>query len=43
MKGFITIDEFHAHLHDNMSIMVGGFMAVGTPEALIDEIVKLNI
>jgi len=31
------------HLFDGMSIMVGGFMAVGTPELLIDEIVKHNI
>jgi acetate CoA/acetoacetate CoA-transferase alpha subunit len=27
---------------DGASLMVGGFMAVGTPERLIDEIVRQN-
>jgi acetate CoA/acetoacetate CoA-transferase alpha subunit len=43
MKEFITIEQFHHHLHDGLHIMVGGFMAVGTPEKLIDEIVKSNV
>ncbi|MCD6482548.1 MAG: 3-oxoacid CoA-transferase subunit A [Candidatus Izimaplasma sp.] len=43
MKNIIKITDLKNHLFDGMSIMVGGFMAVGTPELLIDEIVKLNI
>jgi len=43
MKNIIKITDLKNHLFDGMSIMVGGFMAVGTPELLIDEIVKLNV
>ena len=43
MKEIIKITDLKNHLFDGMSIMVGGFMAVGTPELLIDEIVRLNI
>ena len=43
MKEIIKITDLKDHLFDGMSIMVGGFMAVGTPEQLIDEIVRLNI
>ncbi len=43
MKKFIDISDLKNHLFDGMSIMVGGFMVIGTPELLIDEIVKLNI
>ncbi len=43
MKEIIKLSELKNHLFDGMSIMVGGFMVVGTPELLIDEIVKLNI
>ena len=43
MKEIIKISDLKNHLFDGMSIMVGGFMAVGTPELLIDEIVRLNI
>lgn len=39
----IDIDQFKTHLKDGMSIMVGGFMAVGTAEALIDAIVETNV
>lgn len=35
--------EFISKLRDGMSIMVGGFMAVGTPENLIDEIINSNL
>ena len=42
MKDFIKKTQLKDHVFDGMSIMVGGFMAVGTPEELIDEIVKLN-
>jgi acetate CoA/acetoacetate CoA-transferase alpha subunit len=43
MKEIIKITDLKNHLFDGMSIMVGGFMAIGTPELLIDEIVRLNI
>ncbi len=43
MKKIIKIEELKNHVFDGMSIMVGGFMAVGTPEALIDELVKINV
>jgi len=43
MKEIIKLSELKNHLFDGMSIMVGGFMTVGTPELLIDEIVRLNI
>ena len=43
MKEIIKIEELKNHVFNGMSIMVGGFMAVGTPEALIDELVKINV
>lgn len=43
MKKLIDIKELKNHVFDGMSIMVGGFMAVGTPEELIDELVKINV
>lgn len=39
----IDIEEFKKHLKDGLSIMVGGFMAIGTPEILMDAIVESNI
>lgn len=38
-----SIDEVMEHIKDGMTIMVGGFMGVGTPEMLIDAIVKQNV
>jgi acetate CoA/acetoacetate CoA-transferase alpha subunit len=43
MKKLIDIKELKNHVFDGMSIMVGGFMAVGTPEELIDELVMINV
>lgn len=43
MDKVISIDNFKEHLRDGLSIMVGGFMAVGTPEQLIDAIVESNV
>lgn len=43
MKEYINKSELKNHVFDGMSIMVGGFMAVGTPEELIDELVALNV
>jgi acetate CoA/acetoacetate CoA-transferase alpha subunit len=39
----MTLLDFRASVHDGMSIMVGGFMAVGTPESLIDELVLSGV
>lgn len=39
----IDINQFKEHLQDNLTIMVGGFMAVGTSEELIDAIVESNV
>ncbi len=40
-----TIDklQFIQKLRDNLTIMVGGFMTVGTPELLIDWVVESNV
>ncbi|NDL62087.1 acetate CoA-transferase subunit alpha [Acerihabitans arboris] len=40
-----TIDElqFRALLRDGMSIMFGGFMGIGTPHYLVDEIIKSGV
>jgi acetate CoA/acetoacetate CoA-transferase alpha subunit len=43
MKNFIKKEEIKNHLFDGMSIMVGGFMCIGTPEIIVDEIVKSNV
>jgi acetate CoA/acetoacetate CoA-transferase alpha subunit len=36
----VSIEEAGAFFKDGMTIMVGGFLAVGTPEALIEAILK---
>lgn len=36
----ISLEEAIARIPDGASLMVGGFMGVGTPERLIDEIVR---
>ena len=43
MNKLIKIEQLKDFVFDGMSIMVGGFMAVGTPELLIDELVKINV
>src|SRR5690554_5869159 len=39
----IDINQFKTHFKDNVTIMVGGFMAVGTSEKLIDALVETNV
>jgi acetate CoA/acetoacetate CoA-transferase alpha subunit len=39
----VTKDELKPYLFDGMSIMVGGFMACGTPESLVDVIIESGI
>jgi acetate CoA/acetoacetate CoA-transferase alpha subunit len=36
----VSLDQAVAMIPDGASVMIGGFMAVGTPERLIDEIVR---
>jgi acetate CoA/acetoacetate CoA-transferase alpha subunit len=41
MKG-IKVSEAAAIIPNGATLMIGGFMAVGTPERLMDELVKQN-
>lgn len=43
MNKMINKNEVKDHLFDGMSIMVGGFMCVGTPEQIVDELVKSKV
>lgn len=43
MNKIIPKEQLKDFVFDGMSIMVGGFMAVGTPEELMDELVKINV
>jgi acetate CoA/acetoacetate CoA-transferase alpha subunit len=43
MNKLISIDEAVAKIQDGMTIMIGGFLAVGTPEAIIDALVKKGV
>ena len=36
----IALEDAVAIIPDGASLMIGGFMAVGTPEPLVDEIVR---
>lgn len=39
----ISLEAFRASLRDGMTIMFGGFMAVGTPAALVAEILASGV
>lgn len=43
MNKQISIDEAIAKIEDGMSIMVGGFLGVGSPNKLIDALVEKNV
>ena len=43
MRKIITVVEALEHIQDGCSIMVGGFLGVGTPEILIDAIVEKGV
>jgi len=43
MNKLISIDEAVAKIQDGMTVMIGGFLAVGTPEAIIDALVKKGV
>jgi acetate CoA/acetoacetate CoA-transferase alpha subunit len=38
----LPVDESVALIPDGATLMIGGFMAVGTPERIIDEVVRQN-
>ncbi|MDF2514136.1 MAG: ctfA [Herbinix sp.] len=39
----ISVEEAISKVHDTDTVMIGGFMSCGTPEILVDEIVKRGI
>ena len=39
----ISVEEAISKVHDAYTVMIGGFMSCGTPEILMDEIVKKGI
>lgn len=39
----VSIDEVMEHIKDGITIMIGGFMGVGTPETIIDAMVKKDV
>ncbi len=43
MSKLISKASLKDHVFDGMSIMVGGFMTIGSPFTIIDELVKLNV
>lgn len=43
MKKIVTLEEAISHINDGMTIMVGGFLAVGTPEKLVDALVEKGV
>src|SRR5271154_6055623 len=38
----VSLEQSIAMIPDGASLMIGGFMGVGTPERLIDELVRLK-
>lgn len=43
MNKVISLKEAMDKISDGMTIMIGGFLGVGTPEIFIDEIIKRNL
>lgn len=43
MNKFISVKEAAAKIQDGMTVMVGGFLGVGSPIALIDELVASGV
>ena len=39
----ITIEQATEHFRDGMTIMVGGFMGVGTPQRLVDALLQSGV
>ena len=40
MKKVISMDEAISHIQDGMTIMIGGFLACGSPHKIIDAIIE---
>ena len=43
MKKLLQLTDLKNHIKDGMTIMVGGFMVVGTPELLVKEVARLGV
>lgn len=43
MSKIKTLEEAYAKFSDNQSIMIGGFLATGTPEALVDGLINKGV
>ncbi len=43
MKKRITLNEAVSKVQDGMTIMIGGFLACGTPESIVDALVEKNV
>ena len=43
MKKRITLNEAISKVQDGMTIMIGGFLACGTPEGIVDALVAKNV
>ncbi|MDF2500095.1 MAG: 3-oxoacid CoA-transferase, subunit [Anaerosporomusa subterranea] len=43
MATIVTLEQALGKIKDSMTLMIGGFLAVGTPEPLIDGIVKKGV
>ncbi|SCY66390.1 acetate CoA-transferase subunit alpha [Alkaliphilus peptidifermentans] len=43
MDKIISMENVTAHLKDGMTLMIGGFLANGTPDELIDCLIKNNV
>ncbi|QEK13227.1 acetate CoA-transferase subunit alpha [Crassaminicella thermophila] len=43
MNKVVTLEEAMSHIKDGMTIMIGGFMACGTPEKFMDALVEKGV
>ena len=43
MKKFVTVKEAAAMIKDGMTVMVGGFLGVGSPIKLLDQLVENGV
>ncbi|NLL53227.1 MAG: 3-oxoacid CoA-transferase subunit A, partial [Peptococcaceae bacterium] len=43
MKKVVSREEALSHLKEGQTIMIGGFLAIGTPETLVDGIIEKGI
>lgn len=43
MRKVVTFEELKPLFKDGMTLMIGGFLANGTPEKLIDLLIELNV